>query len=190
MKILSYRISQFLALAHGKNRAAPTIKESVSSRPGRGRFNRIRQEDSGQSIVEIALLLPVLLGVLTGIFSLGMALANLETLTQAVDTGARYLQTLQPSNGQIGTTDPCADTYAAMKLSLGTNLSPLSSLSITYTLNGHSFSSNSCSGAQLYLIAGSAVTVSATYPCNISVYGYNPFGSSCVLPATTTEYEY
>jgi len=48
---------------------------------------------------------------------------------------------------------------------------------------------NSCAGAQTNLAEGTTVSVAATYPCNISVYGFK-FSSSCLLNAQVSEYEY
>lgn len=140
--------------------------------------------DEGNTIVEFAIVLPVLMLIVTGIFAFGIAISNQLTLTQALGTGAQYLQQIRTS-----TTDPCNDTFTAIK-----NAAPyLNSLSITVTvtMNGvtPAQTGNSCPGSQSNLTAGVPVTVVATYPCTLGVYSMN-FASSCQLSAKVTEYEY
>jgi Flp pilus assembly protein TadG len=135
-------------------------------------------------LVEFAFLLPVFLLLVTGIFSFGLAISNQLTLTQALGTGAQYLQQIRGS-----TTDPCSDTFAAIK-----NAAPYldsTTIKVTVTINGTapSQTGNSCPGAQSNLTAGVPVTVSATYPCTLTVYSMN-FASGCQLSAMVTEYEY
>ncbi len=60
-------------------------------------------DENGQAMVEMALALPVLLLVLTGILTFGLAFNNYVLLTEATSIGAR---TLAISRG--ATTDPCA----------------------------------------------------------------------------------
>ena len=66
-----------------------------------------------------------------------------------------------------------------------------SKISVTVTMNGTTptQTGNTCSGAQTDLVQGGPVSVSATYPCSLSIYGVT-FGSSCQLQAKVTEYEY
>lgn len=138
----------------------------------------------GQSIVEMAFVLPIFVALFTTILQFGIALSNQASLTQAVDTGARYLQTI---GGK--TTDPCADTFTAIA-----NAAPsLDSTKITLTLTINSttsFTGNSCSDAASMLTTGATVTVAASYPYSVSVGGYVPQGWKGSYIAQTTEYEY
>jgi Flp pilus assembly protein TadG len=138
--------------------------------------------DDGSVLVEFALALPILLGILTGIFSIGMAFSNQLVLTQATGTGAQYLQQLGSS-----TSDPCAAAFSVVKAAAPYLNS--AKINLTITINGvtPTQSGNSCSGATLTSLA--PITVSSTYPCNISVYGVT-FSPSCLLVAKVTEYEY
>jgi Flp pilus assembly protein TadG len=142
---------------------------------------RFRGEE-GNALVELALVLPVFLALLTGIFSLGLMLSNQLTLTQATGSGGQRLQQLRTT-----TTDPCADTLSAIK-SAAPSLNG-SNIGLSLTLNGTKVSGSSCSGDQSYLAEGTAVTVSTTYPCSLAVYG-TKFASGCQLTAQVTEYEY
>jgi Flp pilus assembly protein TadG len=142
---------------------------------------RLRGEEGG-ALVEIALTLPVMLAVLTGIFSFGIAFSNQLSLTQAVGTGAQLLQQSRNS-----TTDPCKDTLTAIS-NAAPNLTK-ANISLTLTLNGTSTTASSCAGSQSNLVEGQPITVAATYPCNLQVYGVK-FVSACQLAAQVTEYEY
>jgi Flp pilus assembly protein TadG len=151
---------------------------------GKGACARLVSNQDGVALIEFAIAFPVLLIVLFGICRFGIALNNQLTLTQAVGTGAQYLQQIRTN-----TSDPCADTFAKI-----TNAAPYltsSSITVTVTMNGTtpSQSGNTCSGAQTNLVQGAPVTVAATYPCNLSVYGIN-FAPGCALHAQVTEYEY
>lgn len=138
--------------------------------------------EEGGALVELALTLPILLALLTAILSFGIAFSNQLSLTQAAGTGAQYLQQIR-----LTTSDPCADTLNA--ISQAAPLLKKSSISLSLTMNGSTVSGSSCSGSQSNLIQGQPVTVAATYPCNLQVYGVK-FSSTCNLGAQVTEYEY
>jgi Flp pilus assembly protein TadG len=144
-----------------------------------------RLEEEGQSMVETALVLPVLLLVVTGILVFGLAFNNYLMLTEATSVGAR---TLAISRGE--TTDPCATAasaiYAAAPLLVPANLS------FTFVLNGVTYTGASCSsgssttGAAGNLVQGANAVVKVTYPCSLAVYGAN-YAPSCSLQAQITE---
>jgi Flp pilus assembly protein TadG len=138
--------------------------------------------NEGGALVEFALVLPLMMMLITGLFSFGIALTNYVELTQATGSGAQYLQTLRTS-----TSDPCADTLSAI-MSAAPNFQS-SKVTLTLTMNGTSVSGSSCSGDQSYLVQGTSVKVNAKYPCNIFVYGMT-FTNACQLQAQVTEYEY
>jgi len=144
----------------------------------------IEGEDGG-AMVELALVLPVLLLVVTAIFSFGITINNYLELTDATAIGSRLLAI---SRGQ--STDPCAAATAAI-YSAAPYLKQ-SSMSFTYVFNGISYSGTSCSsnstttGAAGNMTAGSTAQVIVQYPCAIAVYGHN-YAPSCNLVAQTTE---
>jgi Flp pilus assembly protein TadG len=139
-------------------------------------------ESQGQSMVEFALVLPIVLALLTGICAFGVAFNNQLTLNRAVGIGAQNLQLIRTSS-----TNPCQDTFTAIE-NAAPNLTP-GSITLTLTASGSSVTSNSCAGDQSYLVQGQPVTVTATYPCALFVYGSKAL-SSCQLSAKVTEYEY
>ena len=161
--------------------APPRIRSSGKRARGRLRTGR----EGGQSLVEFALCLPLLLLVVTGIFTFSFALNNYLTLTNAVGIGG---QLLAVSRGQ--TTDPCNTAASAIY-----GASPLLSqtaFTFSFVLNGNSYSGASCSsgstttGAAGNLVQGANAQVTATYPCNLMVYGVN-YLPSCKLTSQVTE---
>jgi Flp pilus assembly protein TadG len=163
--------------------AAASEKANAQPRPVTGRFRAfLRAEDEGASLIEVAFTLPIVMLVMTGVFSVGFAYYNQEALAQGVAAGAQYL-----SVDRTSTTDPCADVYA--KLTAAAPSLKTSSITLTTTMNGTAYSGNTCSGDQSQLVLASTATVKATYPCNIGVFGVN-FSSSCLLSAQVSEYVY
>jgi Flp pilus assembly protein TadG len=139
--------------------------------------------EEGNSLVEIALVLPLFLAIITGIGSFAIALGNQITLIQATGSGGQYLQEIRSI-----TSDPCKDTITAIQ-----NAAPglaAANIGLTLTMNGNApITGSSCSGKQSELVEGGAVTVATTYPCSLSVYGIK-FTNTCQLTAAVTEYEY
>lgn len=130
----------------------------------------------GSTLIEFTLVMPILLMTMTGMVAFGLALRNELVLTNAVNGGA---QLLAFSRGQ--TTDPCATAYSAIS-SAAPSLT--TGLSVTYTLNGNTYSTNSCAAGATSMVQGANAVVSATYPCALGVFR----GSfNCQLGATTTE---
>ena len=169
---LKRRIPEACASAH---RGAPR-------RAGYQRLSRFLRREEGSALVEIALILPALLALITAMCTFGVAFSNELTLTNAVGAGAQYLQLIRTS-----TSDPCADTLTAIE-GAAPNLKA-SSISLSFSLNGTTVTGNSCPGDQSYLVQGEPITVSATYPCALAIYG-TKFTNACQLSAKVSEYEY
>ena len=138
--------------------------------------------DEGGALIEIALTVPVLLAVLTGIVTFGIAYSNQLMLTQAVGTAGQYLAQIRTTS-----TDPCSDVFSALKNAAPGLIS--TSISLTTTMNGTANTGTSCSGKQTELVQGSTVSVYATYPCSLAIYNLKLPGT-CSLTAKVTEYEY
>ena len=147
--------------------------------------SRRRKNKQGQSVIEFALCLPILLLIMTGIFAFGFALNNYLILTNAVGIGGEQLAV---SRGQ--TTNPCATAASAIY-----NASPLldpNSIALSFVLNGTPYSGASCSststttGAAGNLVQGANAQVTAQYPCSLSVYGID-YVPGCTLTSQITE---
>jgi Flp pilus assembly protein TadG len=148
-------------------------------------FLLLRGSNDGGSLIEFALVLPVLLLLVTGMFSFGIALNNYLTLTDATSIGARFLAVDRGLD-----LDPCASSVAMVK---GTafGLNP-ATLSFTYVINGTTYPGISClsssltSGAAGNMVQGTTAQLTVTYPCSLGVYGKN-YIPGCTLTAHTTE---
>jgi Flp pilus assembly protein TadG len=185
MKISSGLRQQARMFTSGLNRLAAAMRIGGSHRLSCGHAHALfSRGEEGGALIEIALTVPVLLGILTGIVTFGFAYSNQLTLTQATGAAGQYLAQIRTS-----TTDPCADAFTALK-----NAAPglkSSNINMIVTLNGTTptQTNESCSGKQTLLVQGTPVSVYATYPCGLSVYGVN-LASSCQFAAKVTEYEY
>ena len=182
MKVLNDLKVRSMTLLSGLKCAERTDRICDKSQSGKARVRaRLRDCEEGSNLVEFALVLPVLLLLLTGILSFGSAMMNYESLVHGVAEGAQRLATLRGF-----TSDPCADTVSAL-LGAAPSLKA-TDVTTTVTMNGNTFKSNTCSGQQGLLVYGTSMTVAATYPCNISVYGVS-VSPGCYLSATVTERE-
>lgn len=160
------------------------------------RIGRCCRGEEGSTIAEMAMVLPVMLAVLTGVFSFGVALNQYLVLTNAVNNGARAFAMSAPA--QDGGTsimdsgDPCkyaAETVEAATANLNTSTI---SYTITYTLNssgvattytGSGSSKPTCSGLAMHQM--DIVQVQAVYPVTPALYGWT--SRSLSLTATSTE---
>jgi Flp pilus assembly protein TadG len=111
---------------------------------GRSFMTRIRARrgkgESGQSLVEFALVLPVILLVLAGIMELGIIMNQYQILTYATGVGARAfaLSRGQSSYSPYSATDPCEYAYdVAVAAMPSINTSNLQ-MTIVYTPPGGS----------------------------------------------------
>jgi len=146
---------------------------------------RLRKGDEGNALVEFALILPVLMLILMGIFVVGIIFNQQMVLTHAVGTGADLLQQLS-SNAPLGSgTDPCALATAQIDAASAGVLIP-GNIHVDYHFNGADVGT-SCTndldtapdGTQ-----GGQLTVTATYTCNFVVVGYH--APNCTLSATNS----
>jgi Flp pilus assembly protein TadG len=124
--------------------------------------------EEGAALYEFALVLPLLVMMLVGIIKFGILFYDYVVLADAVAAGARTLAT----NRSVGTATPNACQLAQTAVQTAAyNLNQASLTVPTPTL-----ASGSCTA----LAQGTAGTVTATYPCNLTI----PFvGNMC--PATT-----
>jgi len=160
----------------------PTLKNKRRSIVKRLR-NLLRGENEGGALVEMAVTLPVVMIIMTGIFSFSIALYQKLQLAEAVSVGGRFLAV------DRGDTDPCASTTA--KIVAAAPGLTAANITLTYTLNGTSqgTGTTSCPGksgaANAYMISGDYAQITATYPCSLTVYGAKY--SSCSLGTQITE---
>ena len=130
----------------------------------------------GSSLVEFAVILPVLALFVLAIGRFGITFNNYIALTDAVRAGARQLATGR------GVTNPCQNAQNRV-YSAAPTLSQ-ASLPVTIVVSGSSISGNTCGNS--VLTSGEDVTVSATYPCSLTFFGINFAGGTCTLSSSTT----
>lgn len=143
--------------------------------------------EEGSTVAEMALVLPILLGVLTGVFSFGIALNQYLVLTNAVNNGARAFAMSAQTDGSLSmldSGDPCkyaAQTIQSAASNLNTSsitytityttyLGNTSNTAVTTTYTGSGSSLPSCSTVKMYQY--DIVTVQAVYPVSPAVYGW------------------
>jgi len=131
----------------------------------------------GTAIIEFAVLAPVMLLLVLGTFQFGLVISHYVLLTNAVGAGARYFALSR------GSTTPYSDTVGVITGS-STSLTS-SSITVTVSVNGTACTSDSTCKTALSNAASLPATVAATYPCSLSVYGYN-FAPNCTLSAQMT----
>jgi len=147
--------------------------------------------DEGGALVEMAVVLPIFLTILTGIFTAGIAMNNFQTLTNAVNVGGTQLQQLR---NMSAASDPCAAVGSAVTAAAPyLTASGTSGIQLTVSLDNGAYSEGptaasgiSCTAGSSYLLQATSATVTATYPCNLTIYGVN-YAPNCELHASVTE---
>ena len=160
--------------------------EPERTRVGCGRLSlRIRawfrSGSEGSAIVEMALALPVMLILMTSIFSFALVTNQKLILTEAVSAGGRVLAV---DRGDI---DPCKTTANAI-YAAAPGLTP-GSFTLSFSLNGGTPTGATCAGSNNTpnpnLISGDNAEITAQYPCSLIVYGKN--WGTCTLQSQITE---
>jgi len=138
--------------------------------------------ERGSSLVEFALVLPMMMVLITGMYSLGIALSNYVMLTNAVGAGARAFAispavTINTGSGTTATiTDPCA--YAIQMATQATPTIPAGGVTYTFTYTSlatgksTNYTNQTCSGISTSV--GDTVQMQALYPYNFLLYGFSP----------------
>lgn len=176
-------------MAFSRQRAAHLLKKLLNSR------------SEGGALVETALVVPLMLTLITGMASFGLALNNYLLLSHASDVGARYIAINQGNFTNGATTNPCAMAatqiqaaapgIAASQLSYSITLTPSASgTATTYTSNSGTSgfgSGTSCAtgGSANMGTGGGIVTVSVSHPITPFVVFWS--NRTLTLTATTTE---
>ena len=140
----------------------------AGSTPGARLVAKLHSE-CGQAVVEMAVVLPLLLAILTGTASFSMALFSMQQLGNAASTSA---QQLGADQGLV--TDPCATAVTAVTTALPNWTASKISYKISITDSGgtaHNYpssgmtagSSFSCTAGAGYMDANEPVTVTLSY---------------------------
>jgi len=192
MKIPKFQNGPAMAALRVLRCAAAWKGTDAGGRTAGGRLRGcMRRGEEGGALVEMAVVLPIFLSVTLGIFTVGLTMNNYQMLTNAVNVGGTQLQQIR---NMPGASDPCATvgtavTGAAPSLaSSGTN-----AILLTITLDNGSYSQGptaastiTCTGGTAYLLQSTNASITASYPCNLTIYGVN-YAPSCKLHASVTE---
>jgi Flp pilus assembly protein TadG len=134
--------------------------------------------ESGQAMVEMAYVAPVLLLLTVGMFMFGTALNKYLVLTNAVEIGG---QLLAAERGE--TTDPCTAASNAI-IAAAPNLT-LTASEFTYTINGTQYAGQEgCSGTS-GMVSGNNAVITVTNPVAFNVIMLG--NESYTLSATVQE---
>ena len=143
----------------------------------RQRLHRLPKDSNGVSAIEFAIISPILMTILLGIFQFGIAMNDYLVLTNAAAKGA-----LTIALGR-GTATPYTTTISAINAA-APNLTT-ANITTTVTINGTACSTDATCTTSL--VAGVSAVVRTTYPCNLTVMGVNYAPSGCTLRAQTAQ---
>jgi Flp pilus assembly protein TadG len=172
--------------------------DSVSgSSPAARILKRTAAGEMGSALVEMALVTPILLLLVTGIFAFSLALYQKMEVAEALSASGRVLA-LERSQA-----DPCTDAanafYAAapslakskitLQITLGATSSGIITGGTSYPSTATAGTSPTCTAAGLGgaapLQAGWGGKLTATYPCVLGIYG--PSFGNCNIASQITE---
>jgi Flp pilus assembly protein TadG len=143
----------------------------------RSLFCSTLKNDEGVTAIEFAIISPVMITLMIGIFQFGVAMNHYLNLTNAVAQGALTLALSR------GTTTPFTSMKSAIN-STSPNLLPAQT-TITVKINGVLCTDDATCSPKL--VQGQPAYVKATYPCNLTVMGVNYAPRGCNLNAQTTQ---
>jgi Flp pilus assembly protein TadG len=138
----------------------------------------ILSDRAGSPAVEFALIAPLLFALMMGIIQVGIVFNNYVELIDGVRSGSRNLA-ISRSTTTPWTTSTAAVTASAANLTVA-------NVAVTLKVNGVACTSDSSCVTALSTAAGEPASVSATYPCNLSIMGVN-YATSCTLSSQSTE---
>lgn len=129
----------------------------------------------------MAVTLPVVMLIMTGLFSFSIALYQKLLLSEAISVGGRLLAV------DRGDTDPCLT--AANAIYANAPGLAKSNINLTFVLNGVSTNAATCPGvsgaANVNMVAGQSAQIQATYPCTFMVYSKS--FAACSMQTAVTE---
>lgn len=133
-----------------------------------------QHREAGGAIIELALVMPLLMGLVLGTFTIGLSMITYVALTSAVGAGA---QSLALSRSSSGVADPCAAAVSAVFK--GAPMLAQSKLVFTVkwtagqsTTTYTGSSALSCPNAALS--PGAQAQLAVTYPGQLFFFGYSP----------------
>ncbi len=158
------------------NRAQETSANGQRLVP-RHRCLSVLRDARGVTVIEFAIVAPVLLAMVFGILKFGTAMNHQMVLTNAAAKGAMTLALSRGTSTPYATTTT-AVTSAAPSLTAG-------QITITVKVNGVACATDAA--CSTILVSGHPALVKATYPCDLTVMGVNYKPGGCILSAETAQ---
>ena len=146
-------------------------------RGARMSIRHLLDNERGVTAIEFAIIAPVLLAIVLGLFQFGIAMQQFMNVTNAATQGALTLALAR------GGTTPYTSTTAAVT-SAAPNLTA-SSITTTVTIGGSACTSDSTCTSKLS--SGATASVKVSYPCALNVMGVNYAPSGCNLVAQSAQ---
>lgn len=138
--------------------------------------------ERGSATVELAMVMPVTLILLTGFLSFAVFINNDLELANATSIAGQYLSL---NRGTTGAADPCKTTIQTFA-----QVAPYlqsTKLSFSFVFNGNSYpNATTCTAASAYMVQSATAQITVTYPCSLGIYGVN-FAPTCALKSQVTE---
>jgi Flp pilus assembly protein TadG len=166
------------------NSSGASGKDPESIRSIRTRLLQLLHSgDRGSAVVELALAMPVMLFLMTGIYSFSNAIHQKLVLAEAVSVGGRVLAAAR------GDSDPCTITTAAIEAA-APSITP-ANLTLTYTIAGTSQGKGTTScdtngtSPMAAMVSGATAQIQASYTCSLGLYGHNL--GTCTINEQITE---
>jgi Flp pilus assembly protein TadG len=143
-------------------------------------FIDLLRERTGTAALEFALVAPVLFMTVFGTFQFGITLNNYVILTSATQSAARQLALSR------GGATPWTDAVNQLKASAANLTGSL--ITPTVTINGGILPCTNDATCQTAMATaqGQPAMLTASYPCNLVIYGHD-YLPGCTLTSQTTE---
>lgn len=148
------------------------------------------QNRSGASAAEFAILVPVIGTMLFGLIKFGIVYNNYLSLTAGVANAERQFAVSRTSTTPISTAvtalQTTAPTLNTSQLKVNVLIGATSCTGGLVASTSAASSDSGCAGS-MAKASGTASTLTATYPCDLSVMGVNFGGAGCTLTAQASE---
>ncbi|HUD57830.1 MAG TPA: TadE/TadG family type IV pilus assembly protein [Terracidiphilus sp.] len=153
-----------------RQREIHPVNHSMNKKLGASRRSQPRlrglffSDSEGSALVEMAVMLPLMMLIMTGIFSFSLLLFQQIQLTETVCNAGRYLAVARAA------ADPCASVYSAIQSAPGLSANP----TIAITQNGTQIPTTcpyNTTTSTSYLIQGATANVSVISKSSLAVYG-------------------
>jgi len=141
-----------------------------------------RKDDGGANLVEMGLMIPAALAMLTGFMAVAVYLNNQLELENATSIAGEYLSL---NRGTTLAADPCNAFVTAFK-QVSPSLYQTPTYSIKFSGNATPYTGVNCTAASSYMTQSATALITVTYPCSLAIYGIN-LAPSCVLTYQVTE---